>query len=110
MIKMQNVKKSVKTNTPTTNTGSTTLATTGDSFMFVKTGGIVYARNVFVGFERTDSMQVSNIFSYSRYSAVGKNEAMDTSESNFYWALILDVLDIVSLKMIDILICQLIGH
>ena len=59
--KKSNLIRSTKTNSPT--------ALIGDSFMYVETSSNFHGYNVFVSFERTESIQISNItFNYNRFS------------------------------------------
>ena len=61
--------KSTKTNSPTGNSGATTLPPIGDSFMYLETSSKNHGNNVFCSFERTDIIQISNItFYYNRFS------------------------------------------
>ena len=76
-MKRYNFFYSSKTNTPTTNIGSTYLLPIGDSFVFAETGGNNFGPNVFVTFERTDFIQINNItFCYIRYSIINKNKPL----------------------------------
>ena len=61
--------KSTKTNSPTSYSGATSLPPIGHSFMYIETGSNIHCDNVFVSFERTDIIQISNItFYYNRFS------------------------------------------
>ena len=72
--KISNFVKSTKTNSPTGDSGSTTLPPIGDSFMFIETSSNNYGNNVFVSFERIDIIQITNIsFYYNRYSSSNQN-------------------------------------
>ena len=72
--KIQNFLRSTKTNSPTGSSGATVLPPIGDSFMFIETSSNNYGNNVFVSFERTDAIQISNIsFYYNRYSSSNQN-------------------------------------
>ena len=67
--KVQNFIKSTKTNSPTGYLGATSLSPIGDSFMYIETSSNIHGNNVFVSFERTDIIQISNlIFNYKRFS------------------------------------------
>ena len=59
--KIQNFLRSTKTSSPTGDSGSTGLPPIGDSFMFIETSSNNYGNNVFVSFERTDIIQITNI-------------------------------------------------
>ena len=72
--KIQNFLRSTKTSSPTGDSGSTGLPPIGDSFMFIETSSNNYGNNVFVNFERTDIIQITNIsFYYNRYSSSNQN-------------------------------------
>ena len=64
--------KSTKTSSPTGDSGATSLAPIGSCFMFVETSANNHESsndNVFVSFERTDIIHISNItFYYNRFS------------------------------------------
>ena len=67
--KIQNFIKSTKTKSPTSLSCATSLFLIGDSFINVETGSNNHGNNVFVSFERTDIIQISNItFHYNRFS------------------------------------------
>ena len=68
--KIQNFIKSTKTNSPTGYSGATSLPPIGDSFMYIETSSNNHGHErVFVSFERTDIIQISNItFYYNRFS------------------------------------------
>ena len=59
--KIQNFVRSTKTNSPTADSGATSLPPIGDSFMYVETSSNNHSNNVFVIFERTDIIQISKI-------------------------------------------------
>ena len=62
--KIQNFIKSTKTNSPTGFSGATSLPPIGNSFVYIETSSNNYDKNVFVSFERTDIIQISNITFY----------------------------------------------
>ena len=67
--KKQNLIRSTKTNSPTGDSGATSLPPIDDSFMYIETSSNNHGNNVFVSWERTDIIQFSNItFYYNRYS------------------------------------------
>ena len=66
--KIQNFIKSTKTNIPTGYSGAPSLPPIGNSFMYIETSCNNHGNKVFVNFERTDIIQVSNItFFYNRF-------------------------------------------
>ena len=67
--------KSTKTNSPTGYTGSTSLPPIGNSFMYIETSSNIHGHErVFVSWERTDIIQISNItFHYNRFSILNNN-------------------------------------
>ena len=68
--KVSNFLRSTKTNSPTPDSGSTTLPPFGNAFMYLETSSNNKGRNVFVFFDRTDFFQISNItFYYNRLSS-----------------------------------------
>ena len=61
--------KSTKTNSPTGESGATVLPPIGNAFMYIETSSNNHGASVFVSFERTDIIQITNItFYYNRYS------------------------------------------
>ena len=67
--KIQNFIRSSKTNSPTADSGASSLPPIGDSFMYIETSSNNNGNNVFVSFERTDIIQISDIpFYYNRFS------------------------------------------
>ena len=67
--KIQNFIKSTKTNSPTGNSGATSLPPISSAFMYVETSSNSHGSNVFVSWGRTDIIQITNItFYYNRFS------------------------------------------
>ena len=67
--KIQNFLKSTKTSSPTGHSGASTLSPISTAFMYIETTGGNKGSNVFVSFERSDIIQISNItFCYNRFS------------------------------------------
>ena len=61
--------KSTKTNSPSSQSGAESLPPIGESFMYIETSSNNHDNNVFVSWERTDIIQITNItFYYKRYS------------------------------------------
>ena len=61
--------KSSKTNSPTGDSGAESLPPIGNSFMYIETSSNNHGNNVFVSWERTDIIQITNItFYYNRFS------------------------------------------
>ena len=74
--KIQNFIRSTKTNSPTSESGATTLPPIGNSFMYIETSSGSHRNNVFCSFERTDIIQITNItFYYNRFSIL-TNESL----------------------------------
>ena len=72
--KIQNFLRSTKTNSPTGDSGAIRLPPIGDCFMYVETSSNNFGNNVYVSFERTDIIQITNIsFYYIRYSSSNQN-------------------------------------
>ena len=66
--KIQNFFKSTKSNSPTGDSGTTSLPPIGDSFMYIETSSNNNGVNVFCSFETTDIIQISNItLFYNRF-------------------------------------------
>ena len=67
--KIQNSIKSTKTNSPTHDSGATSLPPIGTAFMNIETSSGNHGYNVVCSFERTDIMLITNItFFYNRFS------------------------------------------
>ena len=61
--------RSTKTNSPTGDSGATSLPPVGSAFMYIKTSSNNNGENVFVSFEQTDIIQITNITFYcNRFS------------------------------------------
>ena len=61
--------KSTKTNSPSNYSGATSLPPIGNSFLYIETSSNNHGANVFVSWERTDIIQISNItFYFNRFS------------------------------------------
>ena len=72
--KIQNFIKSTKTNSPTADSGATSLPPIGNAFMYIETTSNNSGENVFVTWERTDIIQITNItFYYNRFSISDDN-------------------------------------
>ena len=67
--KLNNILKSTKTSSPTGQSGATSLPPIGNSFMYIERSSGGHGNNVFVSFERTGIIQITNItFYYNRFS------------------------------------------
>ena len=67
--KIHNFIKSTKTNSPTDDLGATSLPPIGSAFMYIETSSNNHGSNVFVSWEGTDIIQITNItFYYNRFS------------------------------------------
>ena len=65
---------STKTNSPTGYSGATSLPPIRNIFMYIETSSNTHGKNVFVSFERTEIIQISNItFSYNRFSILAND-------------------------------------
>ena len=72
--KIANFIKSTRTNSPSSNSGPEGLPPIGDCFMYIETSGNNNGDNVFVSWERTDIIQITNItFYYNRYSILNND-------------------------------------
>ena len=67
--KISNFVKSTKTNSPTGDSGANSLPPIGNTFMYIETSSNNKGESVFVSWERTDFLQITNItFYYNRFS------------------------------------------
>ena len=67
--KIQNFIRSTKTNSPSSNSGATSVPPIGDSFLYIETSSDNHGPNVFVSWERTDIIQITNqTFYHNRFS------------------------------------------
>ena len=67
--KITNFVRATKTNSPTGDSGATSIPPIGTAFMYIETSSNNHGSNVFVSWERTDIIQISNItFYHNRYS------------------------------------------
>ena len=72
--------KSTRTKSPTGYSGATSLPPIGNSFMYNETSSNNHGNKVFVSFERTDKIQISNItFYYNRFSVLTSNSIKSMS-------------------------------
>ena len=72
--KIQNFMKSTKTNSPTGDSGATSLPLIGTALMYIETSSGYHGNNVCCSFERTDIIQITNItFYYNRFSILTNN-------------------------------------
>ena len=66
--------KSTKTNSPTGFSGAISLSPIGDAFMYIETSSNNHGLNVFVSWERTDILQISNITFYCNRFSILTND------------------------------------
>ena len=59
--KVSNFVKSTKSNSPTVESGATSIPPIGKAFMYIETSGNNFGNGVFVSFERTDIIQITQI-------------------------------------------------
>ena len=73
--KISNFIKSTKSNSPTGDSGATSLPRIGSAFMYIETSFSNHGRTrVFVSWERTDIIQITNVtFYYNRFSILTNN-------------------------------------
>ena len=75
--KIQNFIKSTKTNSPTGDSGATILPPIGSAFMYIETSSSNHGHNrVFVSWERTDIIQITNIKFYCNRSSILTNDSL----------------------------------
>ena len=107
--------RTTRTKSPTTNTGVTTLPPIGSAFMYIETSGDNHGQNrVFVSWERTDIIQITKLTLYYERFSILTNDSLKKLwvilEYRFFLKMILGQLDVIYLKIIDIVIHQLNGH
>ena len=79
--KIQNFIKSIKTNSPSGYSGAESLPPIVKSFMYIETSSNNRGNIVFVSFERTDIIQITNItFYYNRFSILTKDSLMSMGQ------------------------------
>ena len=67
IFKIQNCLRSTRTNTPTPDSGATSIPPIGNAFMYIETSSINHGANVYCSVERIDIIQNTNItFYYNR--------------------------------------------
>ena len=72
--KIINFIRSTRMNSPTGDSGATSLPPLGAAFMYIETSSNNNRNIVFISFERTDIIQISNItFYYNRFSSSDNN-------------------------------------
>ena len=72
--KLNNISKSTKTSSPTRGSGATSLRPIGNAFMYIETSSGGHGNNVFLGFERVDIIQITNItFIIKKFSILTNN-------------------------------------
>ena len=74
--KISNFIKTTKTNSPTSQSGATVLPPIGNAFMYIEKSGDNYGNNTFVSFERTDSIQITNITFYNNRFSILTNDSL----------------------------------
>ena len=74
--KARNFKRATKTNSPTGYSGSKSLPPVGTTFVYIETSSINHGNNVFVSFERTDIIQISNIIIYYNRFSILTNDSL----------------------------------
>ena len=74
--KVGNFIKSTITHSPTGRSGATSLPPIGSSFMYTETSSRNHGSNkIFVSFERTENIQISNVTFYSNRSSILNNDS-----------------------------------
>ena len=77
--------KSTKTYSPTGFSGATSLPPIGSAFMYIETSSNIHGSNVFVSWERTDIIQISNItFYYNRFSILTNDNLKNMARFSYY--------------------------
>ena len=78
--KGSNFVKSTRSSSPTSQSGATSIPPTGKAFMYIKTLGIFQGNKVFVSFERTDIIQITNITFYHNRSSVLTKDSLKSMD------------------------------
>ena len=105
---------STKTSSPTGDSGATSLPPISNSFLHIETSNNKHGNNVFVSFERTDIIQISNkTFHYNSFSILTDDKLK--TMGRFRIQLILEdntwsTYNILLLKILSIVIIQLNGN
>ena len=87
--KIQNFIKATKTSSLTSLSGATSLPPIGNIFRYIETSSNIHGNNVFVPFERTDFIQISNItFYHNRFSTITDDNLKNMDR--FIFQLLLD--------------------
>ena len=73
---IHNFVRSTKTHSPTGFSGAESLPPIGNSFMYIETSSNNHGNNVFVSFERTDIIQITNITFYSNRFSILTNDSL----------------------------------
>ena len=84
---IHNFVRSTKTHSPMSHSGATSLPPIDDSFMYIETSSNIHGNNVFVSFERTDIIQISNTTFYHNRVPILTNDNlknMGRPEFNYY--------------------------
>ena len=77
--KISNFIKTTKTKSPTGDSGATNLPPIGSAFMYIETSSSNNGNNVFVSWERTDIIQITDItFYYNRFSILTNDSLKST--------------------------------
>ena len=74
--KLGNFLKSTITNIPTIYSGATSLSPIGTAFMYIETSSNNHGSNVFVSWERTDIIQITNITLYYNRFSILTNDSL----------------------------------
>ena len=104
--------RATKTNSPTSQSGVTSLPPVGNAFIYVETSSNNHGHErVFVSWERTDIIQITNItFYYNRFSILTNDSLKSMVDfGSICYQKIHGVLSILYLKIHNIVIIQLIG-
>ena len=74
--KITNFIKSTKSNSPTGDSGATSLPPIGNAFMYIETSSGNHGNKIFCSFERTDIIQITNITVYFNRFSISTNDKL----------------------------------
>ena len=103
--------KATKSSSPKSHSGATTLPPMGNGFMYIETSSNNQGNNVYVSFERTDIIQITNItFYYIRFSNLTNDSIKSMGRFRIQILLEIQGVRVIKyLKMIDLVIHHQIG-
>ena len=68
--------RATKTNSPTGDTGATSLPPVGDSFMYLETSSNNHGDGAFISWEKSDIIEITNITLYYNRFSISTNDLL----------------------------------